>query len=134
MRVGIIRIGEEKILNNFAKEIQKKLESDNHNVHIFDEKNQNYAGGITYFIFILDKGFLFSKKILERLKAFFKKNNQIKSNYASIYTSKNLFASKNMLLYMELLEKNGFILDKSEIIKNANDMQTISSNFEVITG
>ena len=133
MQIGIIYIGNEKNLLEYARIFMKQLIDRQFQASLINMNTDNVIiSNYLYLIFFIETDKLFKKDNLLKLEKFFKNAGIIRAKYASVFVNKGLFVDSKMLKYMKRFEKEGIILHDTGILYSKEQAENAAKNLEPV--
>jgi hypothetical protein len=133
MQIGIIYIGEDKNLLEYARIFMKNLNERQYNATLINTNmDTTIISNFLYLIFFIETDHMFSKVYLTKLEKFFKNAGIVRAKFASAFVNKGFSTDKKMLKYMKRIEKEGIILHDTGILFGNDQAENAVKNLEPI--
>jgi hypothetical protein len=133
MQIGIIYIGDDKNLLEYARCFMKNLSDRQFQVSMINTNMDSaIISNFLYLILFIETDRMFKKENLAKLEKFFKNAGVVRAKYASLFVNKGLFTDSKMLKYMKIVEKEGIILHDMGILFSKEHAENTAKKLEPI--
>jgi hypothetical protein len=133
MQIGIIYIGDNKDVLEWARTFMKELASRQCYPTIINTNTDTaHISAYPYLIFFIETDKIFKKKYIGKLDQFLKNAGMIRAKFASIFVNKGFMADRKFLKIMKRIEKEGLILHETSIIYSKGQAEEIAKRIEPI--
>lgn len=133
MQIGLIYIGDDKNLLEYARIFMKNLNERQFMATLVNTNTDHtIITNFLYLIFFVQTDKIFKKDYLIKLENFFRDAGIIRAKYASIFVTKGAFTDRKLLKYMKRIEKEGIILHDSATLFGKDHAEKTANNLEPI--